>query len=232
MIGSLRSKLEKAVKEKEYAQTHQKTVEVPVKVPELYEKCESCDRTAYAKSRAACEEKKGKLEKEYRRMMREVEGSLLGLFSYSVMITLFAAVRSQAFAVDAGRFFQAMWRGILGLAEGILGLGRSVAGISSHFSHPIVSKILYGILEWGTAILLIGGIDAVLFWILYEGVKAYGKSFGDWISAVIWITSGAVLVFFGDWIRKAVPVNLVLLLLGVHGIYMGIRWYLHKKAEG
>lgn len=25
---------------------------------------------------------------------------------------------------------------------------------------------------------------------------------------------------------------LVLLLLGVHGIYMGLRWYLHKKTEG
>ena len=36
MIGSLRSKLEETVKEKEYAKTHQKTVEVPVKVPELF----------------------------------------------------------------------------------------------------------------------------------------------------------------------------------------------------
>ena len=49
---------------------------------------------------------KEKLEKEYRRMMQEIEGSLLGLLLYSVMITLFSAVRSQAFAQDAGRFFQ------------------------------------------------------------------------------------------------------------------------------
>lgn len=232
MIRSPRSKQEEAVKEKEYAQTHQKTVEVPVKVPELYEKCESCDRTAYLRSWAAYEEKKGKLDKEYRRMMREVEGSLLGLLLYSVMITLFSAVRSQAFAVDAGRFFQAIWRGILGLADGILELGRSLAGISIYISYLIVSKILYGILEWGTAILLTSGIAAVLFWIFYEGVKFYGESFGDWISAVVWIASGAVLVFFGDWITKAVPVNLLVLLVVVHGIYMGIRWYLHKKAEG
>lgn len=232
MIGSLRSKLEEAVKEKEYAKTHQKTVEVPVKVPELYEKCESCDRTAYLRSRGVYEKRKRKLEKEYRRMMQEIEGSLLGLLLYSVMITLFSAVRSQAFIQDAGRFFQDMWRGILGLADGILGLGRCVAGISTYISYPIVSKILYGILEWGTAVLLTSGISVAMFWILYESVKAYGECFGDRISAEVWIASGAVLVFFGDWIRKAVPVNLVLFLLGVHGIYMGIRWYLHKKAEG
>ena len=232
MIGSLRSKLKEAVKEIEYVKTHQKTVEVPVKVPELYEKCESCDRTAYLRSRGVYEKRKRKLEKEYRRMMQEIEGSLLGLLLYSVMITLFSAVRSQAFAQDAGRFFQIMWRGLSWLVGGILGVGRSVAGISIYISHPIVSKILYGILEWGTAILLTSGITVVLVWIFYEGVKAYGECFGDWISAVIWIASGAVLVFFGDWIRKAVPVNLVLLLLGVHGIYMGLRWYLHKKTEG
>lgn len=232
MIGSLRSKLEEAVKEIEYVKTHQKTVEVPVKVPELYEKCESCDRTAYLRSRGVYEKRKRKLEKEYRRMMQEIEGSLLGLLLYSVMITLFSAVRSQAFAQDAGRFFQIMWRGLSWLVDGILGVGRSVAGISIYISHPIVSKILYEILGWGTAILLTSGITAVLVWIFYEGVKAYAECFGDWISALIWIASGAVLVFFGDWIRKAVPVNLVLLLLGVHGIYMGLRWYLYKKAEG
>ena len=37
MIGSLRSKLEEAVKEIEYVKTHQKTVEVAVKVREVYE---------------------------------------------------------------------------------------------------------------------------------------------------------------------------------------------------
>lgn len=126
-------------------------------------------------------------------MMQEIEGSLLGLLLYSVMITLFSAVRSQAFAQDAGRFFQIMWRGLSWLVGGILGVGRSVAGISIYISHPIVSKILYGILEWGTAILLTSGITVVLVWIFYEGVKAYGECFGDWISAVIWIASGAVV---------------------------------------
>ena len=87
MIGSFRSKLEEAVKEIEYVKTHQKTVEVPVKVPELYEKCESCDRTAYLRIRAVYEKRKRKLDKEYRRMMQEIEGSLLGLLLYSVMIS-------------------------------------------------------------------------------------------------------------------------------------------------
>lgn len=84
MIGSLRSKLEEAVKEIEYVKTHQKTVEVPVKVPELHEKCESCDRTAYLRSRGVYEKRKRKLEKEYRRMMQEIEGNLriASLFCY------------------------------------------------------------------------------------------------------------------------------------------------------
>lgn len=44
-------KYEKAEQAKRYAQTHQKTVEVPVEKKVPYEKCDNCDRTAYQKAK-------------------------------------------------------------------------------------------------------------------------------------------------------------------------------------
>ena len=99
----------------------------------------------------------------------------LDVYKRQVMITLFSAVRSQAFAQDAGRFFQIMWRGLSWLVGGILGVGRSVAGISIYISPHIVSQILYGILEWGTAILLTRGITAVS--VSYTHLDVYKRQF-------------------------------------------------------
>ena len=48
-------KYEKAEQAKRYAQTHQKTVEVPVEKKVPYEKCDNCDRTAYQKAKEKCD---------------------------------------------------------------------------------------------------------------------------------------------------------------------------------
>lgn len=59
-------KYEKAEQAKRYAQTHQKTVEVPVEKKVPYEKCDNCDRTAYQKAKEKCDNRKIQLEKKWR----------------------------------------------------------------------------------------------------------------------------------------------------------------------
>ena len=60
-------KYEKAEQAKRYAQTHQKTVEVPVEKKVPYEKCDNCERTAYQKAKEKCDNRKIQLEKNIKK---------------------------------------------------------------------------------------------------------------------------------------------------------------------
>jgi hypothetical protein len=54
------------------------------------------------------------------------------------------------------------------------------------------------------------------------------------ISVGVTVTSLALAVYFGDWIKELVRLNLVVLLLLVQAVYVGIRVYVKgcKRASG
>ena len=54
------------------------------------------------------------------------------------------------------------------------------------------------------------------------------------ISVGVVVTSVALVVYFGDWIKGFVKLNLVVLLLLVQAVYVGIRVYVNgcKRARG
>ena len=97
-------KYEKAEQAKRYAQTHQKTVEVPVEKKVPYEKCENCDSTAYQKAKEKCDNRKIQLEKKYKKMTTGYESFMFLLAWYSTATTLFAAILSSAFFNDSITF--------------------------------------------------------------------------------------------------------------------------------
>ena len=64
--------------------------------------------------------------------------------------------------------------------------------------------------------------------------KVYRENCWDVISVEIVVTSVAVVVYFGTWIKDFVKLNLVVLLLLVQAVYVGIRVYVNgcKRARG
>ena len=54
------------------------------------------------------------------------------------------------------------------------------------------------------------------------------------VSVGVAVTSIALAVYFGDWIKELVRLNLVALLLLVQVVYVGIRVYVKgcKRARG
>ena len=42
--------------------------------------------------------------------------------------------------------------------------------------------------------------------------------------------STAIIIYFGKWIKSIIPINLIMLLLLVHAVYIGIRCYV-KTGE-
>ena len=224
-------KYEKAEQEKLYAQTHQKTVEVAVEKKVPYEKCEKCDRTAYQKAKEKCDNRKSQLEKKYKNMTTGYESILFLLAWYSITITLFTAILSPVFLNDCITFFGVLGKGMGSLFREFVIGADSFGQLNNGISNSIISEILYwliiaiimGILFLITGFLIIG--------IGYQVGKIYRKYCWDIISIVEVITSTAIAIYFGDWIKSVISINLITLLLLVHVVYIGIRCYVKDWME-
>ena len=83
--------------------------------------------------------------------------------------------------------------------------------------------IVMGILFIITGLLIVG--------IGYQVGKIYRKYCWDIISIVEVITSTAIAIYFGDWIKSVISINLITLLLLVHVVYIGIRCYVKDWME-
>ena len=224
-------KYEKAEQEKLYAQTHQKTVEVAVEKKVPYEKCEKCDRTAYQKAKEKCDNRKRQLEKKYKNMTVGYESILFLLAWYSIITTLFTAILSPVFLNDCIVFFGALGKGIGSLFWEFVTGADSFGQLSSGIQNSIISGIMYwliagvvmGILFIITGLLIIG--------IGYQVGKIYRKYCWDIISIMVAIMSTAIVIYFGEWIKSVIPINLIVLLLLVHVVYIGIRCYVKDWRE-
>ena len=59
----------------------------------------------------------------------------------------------------------------------------------------------------------------------YQVGKIYRKYCWDIISIMMAIMSTAIVIYFGEWIKSVIPINLIALLFLVHVVYIGIRCY-------
>ena len=224
-------KYEKAEQEKRYAQTHQKTVEVPVEKKVPYEKCENCDRTAYQKAKEKCDNRKIQLEKKYKNMTTGYESILFLLAWYSITITLFTAILSPVFLNDCITFFGVLGKGMGSLFREFVIGADSFGQLSNGISNSIVSGIVY----WLIAAIVMGILFIITGFLIigigYLVGKIYRKYCWDIISIMVAIMSTAIVIYFGEWIKSVLPINLIVLLLLVHVVYIGIRCYVKDWLE-
>lgn len=218
-------KYEKAEQAKRYAQTHQKTVEVPVEKKVPYEKCDNCDRTAYQKAKEKCDNRKIQLEKKYKQMTTGYESLMFLLAWYSIATTLFTAILSPVFLNDCITFFGTIGKGIINLFREFVTGADSFGQLSNGISNSIVSGIVY----WLIAAIVMGILFIITGFLIigigYQVGKIYRKYCWDIISIMVAIMSTAIVIYFGEWIKSVIPINLIVLLLLVYVVYIGIRCY-------
>ena len=80
-----------------------------------------------------------------------------------------------------------------------------------------------GILFIITGLLIVG--------IGYQVGKIYRKYCWDIISIMMAIMSTVIEIYFGEWIKSVLPINLIALLLLVRVVYIGIRCYVKDWLE-
>lgn len=206
-------KYEKAEQAKRYAQTHQKTVEVPVEKKVPYEKCDNCDRTAYQKAKEKCDNRKIQLEKKYKQMTTGYESLMFLLAWYSIATTLFTAILSPVFLNDCITFFGTIGKGIINLFREFVTGADSFGQLSNGISNSIVSGIVY----WLIAAIVMGILFIITGFLIigigYQVGKIYRKYCWDILSIMVVIMSTAITIYFGEWIKSVLLINLIVLLL-------------------
>ena len=231
MIEECRDKLRQAEQERDYALSHQKKVEIPVEKPVLYQKCQNCNQTAYLKAKERYDTQREKLAGRYKAKTVMYEALMFLLIWYSVSTTLFQMIQSKVFISDCRIFFDAIGTFTQTIAGWIALIGKNVAQISNGISNPVIAGIIY----WLIRILICGGclVGAGIL-VAFIGIKIaglYKKYCWDMITILVTLISLEIAIYFGDWIKTVLPINMLFLLLLVQLVYVGIRWYVKGWQE-
>ena len=180
------------------------------------------------------EAKQRSLDRKFKAKTASYDSCMLGLLLYGVLTTVFTAVRSEAFVSDFKTFFEVVW-GFLLTCFGWLENGANfVAQIGDKIPQEIVATIVHWLLWF---IVLFGiGIGAVVLLLIgiVKLVKWYAEEYADNTSLGFALVSLALSIFFAEEIRAFLPINLLLLLILVHIVYVLIRWYVKgcKRSRG
>ena len=233
-IEECQDKLRQAEREKEYALTHQKKVEIPVEKPVLYERCRNCDRRAYQQAKEWYEHQRNGLEKKYKAKIVGFDAMLVVLWWYASVTTIFAAMRSKIFIGDFTAVVDTVRKGLCQSGKWIVNVGNALAQVGDRIPNETVAIVVHWLL---LIIVIVGAALAVgVLMVIAEKkvTKVYQENCWDVISIGVTVTSVALVVYFGDWIKAFVKLNLVVLLLLVQAVYVGIRAYVKgcKRARG
>lgn len=78
------------------------------------------------------------------------------------------------------------------------------------------------------------GVGVLIFLGASKVFEFYTDDYADTLSLAVFLISLAVSVYFAEPIRAAIPINLLLLLILVHIVYVLIRWYVKgcKRSRG
>lgn len=231
MTEECQGKLRQAEQERDYALSHQKKVEIPVEKPVLYQKCQNCNQTAYLKAKEKYDTQREKLAGRYKTKTVMYEALMFLLIWYSVSTTLFQMIRSKIFISDCVVFFDTIETFTQTIAGWIALIGKNVAQISNGISNPVIDRIIY----WLIRILICGGclVGAGIL-VAFIGIKIaglYKKYCWDMITILVTLISLEIAIYFGDWIKTVLPINMLFLLLLVQLVYVGIRWYVKGWQE-
>ena len=231
MTEECQDKLRQAEQERDYALSHQKKVEIPVEKPVLYQKCQNCNQTAYLKAKEKYDTQREKLAGRYKTKTVMYEALMFLLIWYSVSTTLFQMIRSKIFISDCVVFFDTIETFTQTIAGWVVLTGKNMAQISNGISNSVVAGIIY----WLIRILVCGGcLMGAGILVAFIGIKIaglYKKYCWDMITILVTLISLEIAIYFGDWIKTVLPINMLFLLLLVQLVYVGIRWYVKGWQE-
>lgn len=162
-----------------------------------------------------------------------LEGAFFGSLAYGFLVTVLTAIGSQAFVSDFKSFFVAIWEFITLFADFAIKLANTASQLGDMIPQPIVAVIVHWLLLILVLVLMAGGLGVLVVGGVIYLFKGYTEKleFADNLSLLVFLVSLALSIFFAEEIRAVVPVNLILLNILVHALYVLVRWYVKGCRE-
>lgn len=158
---------------------------------------------------------------------------LIVMWWYASVATVFEAVRSEVLISDAMISVRTVWEALRPFDKWLISTGQYAAELGDRLSNETAEVIVHWLLQIVVIGGLAGGTGALLFMFCRKMIKVYRENCLDLVSAVVTVTSVVVIVYFGDWFKTVVKMNLMVLLLLVQAVYVAIRTYVNgcKRAR-
>lgn len=201
---------------------------------ELKEERASINQDVERRATAMYQSRKKELDSKFKAQSLSYDGFVLGLLLYGVLTTVFTAIRSEQFVSDFKAFFIAIGQFLVNAFQLLLKGGQWASQLGDKISQPVVATIVHYLL----LIVFVGGIGIGVGVLIFLGASKvfefYTDDYADTLSLAVFLISLAVSVYFAEPIRAAIPINLLLLLILVHIVYVLIRWYVKgcKRSRG
>ena len=123
------------------------------------------------------------------------------------------------------KIFMVIWQFIVNAFQLLLKGGQWASQLGDKIPQPVVATIVHYLL----LIVFVGGIAIGVGFLIFLGASKvfefYTEDYADTMSLAVFLISLAVSVYFAEPIRAVIPINLLLLLILVHIVYVLIRWY-------
>ena len=176
-----------------------------------------------AEAELITQNKRKRLENEYKAITVGHEGIMMGSLLYGVLCTIFTAWNSETFVSDFKTFFISIWGFLCLCVEKLLEMAKWASQLGDMIPQPIVATIVH----WLLFIIACFGVAIVLVILAFTGIYAWFEWFkenqADLASLSVFLVSLALIIFFADVFKAFLPVNLLLLLLLVQIIAMLAR---------
>ena len=201
---------------------------------ELKEERASVNQDVERRATAMYQSRKKELDSKFKAQSLSYDGFVLGLLLYGVLTTVFTAIRSEQFVSDFKAFFIAIWQILVNAFQLLLKGGQWASQLGDKIPQPVVATIVHYLL----LIVFVGGIGIGVGVLIFLGASKvfefYTDDYADTLSLAVFLISLAVSVYFAEPIRAVIPINLLLLLILVHIVYVLIRWYVKgcKRSRG
>ncbi len=105
------------------------------------------------------------------------------------------------------------------------------AGLNEQITVPVIRQILPAVLAVAGFASLLALVFGILGFVSYKLVGFYREHFADSISVYIAVTELVVLVWFAD-MMSAVKLNLIVIFIAVHFVYIFIRMVVTREGNG
>lgn len=146
---------------------------------------------------------------------------------YGVLSTLFTCMQSERIIADCTGFVMAIKDFFINGLNKIINIAEKAGNIGDKIEQPIVSKIASISLNLIVFVTISCAIIAVIYFVGKFVINVYKENCFDEISLFVVAVSVAVLVWFADFM----PLNIILMLILSHVLYIVVRWYIKGYKE-